>query len=123
VLVRPGVIGRLLLESPSLWASNRQIIRQSRPVKRWPERVFLATGTAEAGRADKDQSMVDDVRELTAILRRAGLDHKRLELIVDEGASHHESAWARRFPEALTFLFGRQGISKPTTELSTLPQS
>jgi predicted alpha/beta superfamily hydrolase len=106
--VRPGVIGRLLLESPSLWASNRQLIRQSRGVKRWPERVFLATGTAEAGRKDKDQSMVDDVRELAAILRRAGLDESRLKLVVDEGATHHESAWARRFPEALTFLFGNQ---------------
>ena len=123
ILVRPGAIGRLLLESPSLWASNRQIIRQSRHIKRWPERIFLATGTAEAGRADKDQSMVDDVRELAAILGRAGLDHNRLQLVVDEGASHHESAWARRFPEALTFLFGRQGISKPMAELSTLPQS
>jgi predicted alpha/beta superfamily hydrolase len=122
-LVRPGAIGRLLLESPSLWASNRQIIRQSRPIKRWPERIFLATGTAEAGRADKDQSMVDDVRELAAILRRAGLDDTRLRLVVDEGAPHHESAWARRFPEALTFLFGRQDISKPTVELSKLPQS
>jgi predicted alpha/beta superfamily hydrolase len=104
--VRPGVIGRLLLESPSLWASNRQLIRQSRAVKRWPERIFLATGTAEAGRRDKDQSVVDDVRELAAILRRAGVDDKRLRLIIDEGASHHESDWARRFPEALSFLFG-----------------
>ncbi len=109
VAVRPGVIGRLLLESPSLWASNRQLIRQSRGVKRWPERVFLATGTAEAGRKDKDQSMVDDVRELAAILRRAGLDDSRLRLVVEDGASHHESAWARRFPEALKFLFEKTG--------------
>ena len=106
--VRPGVIGRLLLESPSLWASNRQLIRQSRGVKRWPERVFLATGTAEAGRKDRDQSMVDDVRELAAILGRAGLDDTRLRLVVDDGAFHHESAWARRFPEALSFLFGNK---------------
>jgi predicted alpha/beta superfamily hydrolase len=106
--VRPGVIGRLLIESPSLWASNRQLIRQSRGVKRWPERVFLATGTAEAGRQDKDQSMVDDVRELAAILRRAGLDDARLRFVIDDGASHHESAWARRFPDALAFLFGKQ---------------
>jgi predicted alpha/beta superfamily hydrolase len=108
VAVRPGAIGRLLLESPSLWASNRQLIRQSRAVKRWPERVFLATGTAEAGRKDKDQSMVDDVRELASILRRAGMDDQRLHLVVDEGASHHESAWARRFPDALSFLFGER---------------
>lgn len=104
--VRPGMIGRLLLESPSLWASNRQLIRLSRAVKRWPERVFLATGTAEAGRKDKDQSMVDDVRELAAILRRAGLDNARLRLVVEDGGTHHESAWARRFPQALAFLFG-----------------
>lgn len=106
--VRPGVIGRLLLESPSLWASNRQLIRQSRGVKRWPERIVLATGTAEAGRKDKDQSMVDDVRELAGILRRAGLNDTRLKLVIDEGATHHESAWARRFPEALAFLFGNR---------------
>lgn len=106
--VRPGMIGRLLLESPSLWASNRQMIRQSRGVQRWPERIFLATGTAEAGRRDRDQSMVDDVRELSSALRRAGLDDTRLRLFVDEGASHHESHWARRFPQALAFLFGAQ---------------
>ena len=105
--VRPGVIGRLLLESPSLWASNRQLIRQSRGVKRWPERIFLATGTAEAGRKDKDQSVVDDVRELAGILHRAGLDDARLRLVIDDGATHHESAWARRFPEALAFLFAK----------------
>jgi enterochelin esterase-like enzyme len=106
--VRPGAIGRLLLESPSLWASNRQLIRQSRGVRRWPEKIFLATGTAEAGRKDKDQSMVDDVRELAAILRRSGLGDSRLRLVVDDGAPHHEAAWAHRFPEALAFLFGKQ---------------
>lgn len=105
-IIRPGVFGQLLLESPSLWASNRQIIKESRQVKKWPERIVLATGTAEAGRADRDRSMVDDVRELSAILRRAGMDDKRLLVKIDEGATHHESAWARRFPQALSFLFG-----------------
>jgi predicted alpha/beta superfamily hydrolase len=104
--VRPGVFGRLLLESPSLWAAHRQIIKQSRTVRRWPERIFLATGTAEAGRADRDRSVVDDVRELAGIMRRAGLDDHHLHLVIEEGATHHESAWARRLPEALTFLFG-----------------
>ena len=106
VEVWPGVIGRLLLESPSLWASNRQIIRESRRVQRWPERIFLATGTNEVGRKERDQSVVNDVRELAAILRRGGLDEQRLRLVIEEGGTHHESAWARRFPEALGFLFG-----------------
>ena len=105
--LHPGWFGRLLVESPSLWASNRQMIRESRSVKQWPERIFLGTGTAEAGREDRDRSMVDDVRELGAIFRRAGLDDRRLKLVIDEGATHHESAWARRFPDALLFLFGK----------------
>jgi predicted alpha/beta superfamily hydrolase len=105
--VRPGLIGRLLLESPALWASNRHLIQQSRTVKRWPEKIFMAIGTAETGKASVNQSAVDDVRELAAILRRAGLDGARLQLVIDEAASHHESAWARRFPDALTFLFGK----------------
>ena len=104
--VRPGVFGRLLLESPSLWASNRQVMRESRSVNWWPDRIFLATGTAETGRRDRDQNVVNDVRELAGILRRAGFDDKRLKVELEEGGSHHESAWARRFPDALRFLFG-----------------
>jgi enterochelin esterase-like enzyme len=106
VMARPGVVGRLLLESPSLWASGRQVIRESRSVRIWPERMFLATGTAEAGSAERSRTVVDDVRELAAILRRAVLSEKRLRLVIRDGAGHNESAWAERFPEALQFLFG-----------------
>ena len=102
----PGVFGRLLLESPSLFVSNRQLLRDSRRFSKWPSRVFLAIGTGEAGREDKDQETVDDVRELGETLRRAGLDDKRLLLRIDEGATHSEGAWAARFPDALGFLFG-----------------
>jgi enterochelin esterase-like enzyme len=105
-IVRPGVIGRLLLESPSLWASNRQIIRESRSARVWPEKIFLAAGTAEAGNAERSRTVVDDVRELAAILRRAVLSESRLRVVIKDGAGHTESAWAERFPEALQFLFG-----------------
>ena len=107
VMVRPGVFGRLLLESPSLWASNRQVIKDSRTVRIWPERIYLGVGTAEAGNADRDRTVVDDVRELAAIVRRAVLSEKRLRLVIKDGAGHSESAWAERFPEALQFLFGQ----------------
>jgi enterochelin esterase-like enzyme len=105
-MVRPGVFGRLLLESPSLWASNRQAIKETRAARIWPERIYLAAGTAEAGSAERDRTVVDDVRELAAIFRRAVLSEKRLRLVIKDGAGHSEGAWAERFPEALQFLFG-----------------
>ena len=107
VMARPGIFGRLLLESPSLWVSNRQAIKESRTVRVWPERIFLAVGTAEAGSVERDRTVVDDVRELAAILRRAVLSEKRLRLVIKDGAGHNEAAWAERFPEALQFLFGQ----------------
>jgi hypothetical protein len=51
--------------------------------------------------------VVDDVRELAGILGRAGLNAERLQVMIEDGATHHESAWARRFPKALAFLFGK----------------
>jgi predicted alpha/beta superfamily hydrolase len=107
VIARPGVIGRLLLESPSLWASGRRSIKESRAVRIWPERIFLAVGTAETGSAEQSRTVVDDVRELAAIMRRAVLSEKRLRLVIEDGAGHNEGAWAERFPEALRFLFGQ----------------
>jgi len=103
---RPGIFGKLLLESPSLFVSNRRLLRVSRDFRRWPEKVFIAIGTKEAGRDDKNQRVVQDVRLLERIMRRAGLDQQHLLVNVDEGATHSEGEWAKRLPLALTFLFG-----------------
>lgn len=106
VMDRPGIFGRLLLESPSLFVSGRRLLKYSRYFRQWPEKVFLAIGTRESGREDKDRQVVEDVRDLDRIMRRAGLGQERLLVKIDEGASHHEGVWARRFPAALRFLFG-----------------
>ena len=63
-------------------------------------------GTLEVGREDKDRQTVENVRELERILRRAGLEGRRLRVEVAEGATHSETAWAARFPDALKFLLG-----------------
>jgi enterochelin esterase-like enzyme len=103
---RPGIFGRLLLESPSLFVSNRQLVKLSRAVRQWPDRIFMAMGTNEAGREERDRQVVEDVRALERVLRRAGLRDDRLLVRIEEGATHSEREWARRFPEALAFLFG-----------------
>jgi enterochelin esterase-like enzyme len=104
-LVRPGIFGRLLLESPSLWVAQRKILRDARGFRAWPERVYLAVGTREVGREDKDRQTVENVRALARMMQQSGLDERRLYLKIDEGATHSEAAWGGRFPEGLAFLF------------------
>jgi predicted alpha/beta superfamily hydrolase len=111
VMARPGVFGRLLLESPSLFISNRQLLKSSRAFRQWPARIFMAMGTREAGNEDRDRQVVDDVRELKRTLYRAGLGEERLRVTIEEGSIHSEKEWARRFPEALTFLFRHAHLS------------
>jgi predicted alpha/beta superfamily hydrolase len=109
-LAMPGVFGRLLLESPSLWIANRRILRESRRFRAWPQKIFLAVGTREVGRDDKDRETVESVRDLASTMRRSGMDDRRLVLDIAEGATHSEGAWAARFPQALQFLFGSAPI-------------
>ncbi len=104
-LVLPGVFGYVLLESPSLWVANRQILRDCRGVHEWPKKVFVGVGTREVGRDDKDLETVENVRELERLLRRRGLDERRLRVEIADGATHSEGAWAARFPDALGFFF------------------
>jgi len=104
-MAAPGVFGRLLIESPSLFLANRKILDESRRFRNWPSRVYLGMGTREAGNPQKDAKVVDDVRELEVVLRKAGLDEQRLKVRIEEAASHNEAAWAARFPEALEFLY------------------
>jgi len=106
VLVKPGVFGRLLLESPSLYVGGEYLLRRERRAERWPMRVYLGVGTRETSRPDWNEETVRNVLELDAILRRAGLGPRRLRTVVEEGATHSEGAWAARLADALTFLYG-----------------
>jgi predicted alpha/beta superfamily hydrolase len=105
-LVKPGIFGRLLIESPSLYVGRNHLLRMARRAERWPSRMYLGVGTAEASREDWSRETVANVKKLGAILRSAGLAERRLRLRIEPGATHSESAWAQRFPEALEFLFG-----------------
>ena len=107
-MVKPGVFGRLLIESPSLYVGGEYLLRRARAARRWPSRVYLGVGTTETSRADRNEETVENVRKLESILRRTGLGPRRLRVVVEEGGAHSESAWARRLPTALEFLYGGQ---------------
>ena len=105
-IVKPGVFGRLLLESPSLYVGGAlPAPARARAAERWPSRVYLGVGTTETSRADRNEETVENVRKLEAMLRRAGLGPRRLRVVVEAGGTHSEGAWARRLPIALEFLY------------------
>lgn len=106
VLAHPGVFGRLLLESPSLYVGRRYVLRRAARAPRWPARVYLGVGTVETARHEVDRETVANVRRFEAMLRRRRLGQQRLKVVIEEGAGHSEAAWARRLPGALSFLFG-----------------
>ncbi len=107
VIARPGVFGRLLLESPALYVSDNQLLRDSRQCEQWPGRIYLGVGTSETDREEWNQEAVQQIRDLQSILGQAGLGPDRLRVFIEEGAKHDERAWAGRFPVALQFLFGK----------------
>jgi len=78
-------------------------------VTAWPRRVYLGMGGSETGadasQTERNKGYVDAVRALDARLQSAGLGADRRLLVIEPGATHTETAWAKRLPAALTFLF------------------
>ena len=111
VIATPGVFGRLLVESPSLYVHDSQLLKDLRKAKSWPGRIYIGVGTNELNKpgcqpGNWDSEPVQDVLTLKKILERAGFEKNRLHVVIEDCATHNENAWARRFPAALEFLFG-----------------
>ena len=78
-------------------------------------KIYLDTGTLEARGLEPDPDVMQelsdlylyDVRRLRDLLLARGYREGQDLLYVEEQSGiHHESAWARRLPAALRFLFG-----------------
>ncbi len=106
-LHHPGVFGKLLLESPSLWVGEGKLLTEVEKTKLLPQKIYLGVGTQETDNAAVNAEVVKTVTDLEKILRSKGLGPTRLKVVVEEGGQHNEEAWARRFPDALLFLYGR----------------
>ncbi|HVQ42280.1 MAG TPA: alpha/beta hydrolase-fold protein [Vicinamibacterales bacterium] len=93
----PGRIGRLLLMSPSVWWDNRVILRRLERVGLGGRpRVWL-----DIGRREGAQTVTD-----TRLLRNVLLwQSSALKYVEDPEGRHSEIDWARRLPEALTYLY------------------
>ena len=98
--MHPGVFGRLLVMSPSVWWDRRVILRllRRRPIDP-ATRIWLDIGLNEGART------VADARRVRDALRGLLESPEMLHYEEDPDGDHSERAWADRFGNALAFLY------------------
>jgi predicted alpha/beta superfamily hydrolase len=121
LLNRPDLFGMGLLESPTLPDGNGQLLRDTGALARGPDRAYIGVGTTELAVPGGDQfaaqlrltleaanaGFAKMCEVLASNLRAALLNHPDVLLVVEPNANHTSASWARRFPRAMMFLYGK----------------
>lgn len=102
----PGVFEFAGVFSPAFWWNGDD--RWFDLVERTPPpggRIYMDVGDDE-GEGDETirRAYVDGFERMSALLRAKGYGDDDLRTVFEPGGLHHESAWARRFPDAMRFL-------------------
>lgn len=106
LMARPDTFGYALIESPSLSIGMGQLVRDTAPLIALPRKVVIGFGGREIDNPVISQKMIDLVHQVGTNFRAASYDDTNLRIVIDADAKHDEEAWARRFPDAVRFLFG-----------------
>ena len=126
-LARPDVFGKVLAMSPAVWfaegggpwlSDNRLIAYIGGRALPAGRRFYLDVGTNERSR-EADPAVLDaqgapltyprayreGTQAVVDALAARGVPVANLRQVVEQGGIHHESAWARRFGDAVQWLF------------------
>ena len=120
LLNRSDRFGVGLLESPTLPLGNGQMLRDTAFLARGPDRIYIGVGATELAVPGGDKFAAQLRTELSvanagfarmaetlaAHLRAAYINRPEVTLVVDPDGTHRSASWARRFPNAVTVLFG-----------------
>lgn len=100
------VFGKVGAMSPSVWWDDREVLKDAVGI-RHDFKLWLDVGTQEEGPGPESDQDLQDVRDLGQTLLIQGFDiPQSMAYMEDPGAPHNETAWARRAPMALQYLFG-----------------
>ena len=111
-VTRPDLFGQLLLESPSFYVDDNHVLRDVRQHGLSVSRVYLGAGTNEIGEANcgENDSYIEVVRgvlDLSNILVAHNFPADQIAINIEPCGEHSPAAWARRFPAAAQFLYGK----------------
>ena len=119
VLTHPGVFGKVLIESPALLIGNGELLKDAEKANQFPEKMYLAIGTAEDADEKASAKDVEQVQEVAKILRTKGLGETKLQVVIEEGAKANEVAWSKRLQNSLLFLYGSDIHLLPVKQVVT----
>nr|WP_206204267.1 alpha/beta hydrolase-fold protein [Thermococcus sp. 18S1] len=89
--------------SSAFWF-NPEIYDFVRNAPEGPEKIYIDWGTLEGS---DPSGMIETNRKMVEVLKERGyVEGENLLVIEDEGATHNEYYWSRRFPDAVLWLFG-----------------
>lgn len=114
------MFGLALIQSPNLLLGNGQLLLDTALLARAPDRIVIGVGTTELNfpgidgslassgltRAEAEPGIVRMNQTLASNLQSAFIKHSQVKLVVDPGANHSSEYWARRIPDAISFLYG-----------------
>ena len=126
-LARPDVFSRVMAMSTAVWfaedggpwlSNNRLAAFVSAHAPRGGSRIYLDVGEHERSR-EQDPDVVDcggrpvsyprayaeGTSRVASALLGGGMPPTNLHMVIDPAGVHHEQAWARRFGDAVTWLF------------------
>jgi predicted alpha/beta superfamily hydrolase len=102
-LSAPMIFTKVIAESPVLIVGNGQLVRDTVGLPVAPEKVFMGLGGSEAHY--DNGIMLKSVQQMERNLKAAQYKPAKVEFVLDEPSQHNEQAWAKRFPQAIEFLF------------------
>ena len=102
----PEIFGKAGVFSPSFWFSDKIYdYAEASEIKPYSRFYFLG-GTSE------DESLVEKLQQMEALLLKKGFPKENLRLKIVEGGTHSETFWSREFPEAFQWLFEKDPLEK-----------
>jgi predicted alpha/beta superfamily hydrolase len=106
-LTRNDVFSYAGVMSPAFWW-DESLYDFAATTPRREGRIWMDVGGDEhPDKPERSKAYLEGFERMSSILRAQGYDESRLRTVVEPGALHHETAWARRLPDMLRFLLPR----------------
>lgn len=97
----PHIFRRVLAMSPAIWFAGDLVEFANKTVKH-PWRIYMDVGTNESKNFQIRRRYREAAVKMQRTLKKMAVPSQ---LIIEKGAIHHESAWARRLPYALLWAY------------------